>query len=113
MNSDIQFAGTPGPWCVKCFDDFFVEAVSLPVCVMPQGGHFGDTMTRRANALLISAAPDLLEAAKQTNIDLNILLGHVRTSVKSDPKWEGFDELIQKWISRNEIAIQKALTPQQ
>ena len=58
---------TPGPWCVDDHPKMQIlmvvaEAGGMPGLIVNQGRI---TKTDRANARLIAAAPDLLEAAKQ------------------------------------------------
>lgn len=57
---------TPGPWVVE-EDGWISSEDGDPICMIQEGG-FNDLLTMfandRANAGLIAAAPDLLEACK-------------------------------------------------
>ncbi|MGB2525652.1 hypothetical protein [Flagellimonas sp. SN16] len=64
-----------------------------------------------ANAKLIEAAPDLLEALQQINIDLNILKKNIlyESERLENTRFDGYADVIGSWISLNEQAIEKAL----
>lgn len=62
----------------------------------------------KANALLISKAPEMLEELKETVTDLKILRGNILESLKKDHQWEGMVEIVDKWISRKEQLLKKA-----
>ena len=58
---------TPGPWKVTAgiVDNprlMVEDDIGNPVCAMSLRGVYGDTVKMTANAHLISAAPDMLEA---------------------------------------------------
>lgn len=61
-----------------------------------------------ANARLMAAAPDLLEALEETRKDLVVLRGNITDAAKSCSMWEGMPELIDAWIRRNDEAITRA-----
>jgi hypothetical protein len=64
----------------------------------------------RANAKLIAASKDLLEALQETEKDLCVLWGQVKHLEESNPIAEGISDLIQDWRDRNKKAINKALS---
>jgi len=57
---------TPGPWKFDKWNDEKLEALILMDCDHPDGWRFGAWMDTRneANARLIAAAPEMLEALK-------------------------------------------------
>ena len=55
---------TPGPWkVVTSWEDFMVEGPNREEIIF-QDGPYGTPTIKQANARLIAAAPDLLEALK-------------------------------------------------
>jgi len=96
---------TPGPWSVNegtthvrvvgaDGENLFHEDKRLPLAM-------GD-------ARLISAAPELLEALNETDVDLTVLLSNIADSQARDPKWDGMYEVVMRWKARNRAAIAKA-----
>ena len=63
----------------------------------------------KANAQLIAAAPDLLNALIETDKDLCVLEGNMAQIEKSDPRADGMTTLVSEWRKRNKKAINKAL----
>lgn len=64
----MSAAHTPGPWAVNPFDakvDAFDTGKPLPVCAMLWPTDERTEETTYANANLISAAPDMLEALER------------------------------------------------
>ncbi len=62
-----------------------------------------------ANAVLISAAPALLDALEETDKDLCVLESTMRQIEQRDQLAEGMTALVMKWRERNKQAIKKAL----
>lgn len=102
---------TPGPWkfheqgdanqyCLLTNDKRWVIAFS-------QNGEL-HTPEQIANAKLIAAAPDLLEALEETDKDLCVLESTMRQIEQKDHLAHGMTELVIKWRSRNKLAIKKA-----
>lgn len=106
---------TPGPW--KAFNTFGQdiypeydsEAMLHIAELCPEGTENGDCSITyeeaKANAHLIAAAPEMLKALEQSTLTLVLLKNQVVTSCKKDPRWEGMDEEIQKYIDANRNAI--------
>lgn len=63
----------------------------------------------KANAQLIAAAPELLDALIETDKDLCVLEGNMAQIEKSDPRADGMTTLVSEWRERNKKAINKAL----
>ena len=62
----------------------------------------------RANAKLIAAAPNMLDALLETDKDLCVLESTMSQIESTDPRAEGMTELVKKWRERNKLAINKA-----
>ena len=106
-----EFKGTKGEWYVDK-NAMTVTTKGLVdgdiVCDAPEG--FIESMENwKANAKLIAAAPDLLEALEETDKDLCVLFGQVKYLEQNNPIAEGLSNLVQKWRDRNKEAINKAL----
>ena len=80
-------AFTPGPWRVK-IDNVFAgpigDAIHIADCE-PMGGPFDGTPAGRANANLISAAPDLFEILRAI-----ITSGH---AISQPLRWAAMDAI--------------------
>ena len=61
-----------------------------------------------ANARLIAAAPELLEAMRELLTDMKIAQRNMRNAAKRDPAWEGCAEAIQPRVDAAIAAIAKA-----
>jgi len=60
---------TPGPWTINEWSgDFQIGPGAELVCEVPKG-HGSQRLEAEANARLIAAAPDLLEACKRIAVD--------------------------------------------
>ncbi|WP_261437610.1 hypothetical protein [Serratia proteamaculans] len=102
------FSGTLGPWLIDRYGKVVdcrgmtvgVSGVALP-------------MTRDtecvANAHLVSAAPELLEALQETVKDLVAYQVNARNAAKINNRWEGVAEAVQPSIDKARAAINKAL----
>ena len=81
---------TPGPWVVGRQDDeedgrnILIDAKSNPTAFIASALDIADIEAQEANALLISAAPDLLEALEGLlkNVELQADLGDAVLPVK-------------------------------
>lgn len=78
-----------------------------------EGAHIAEIAARSeeslANAHLIAAAPELLDALIETDKDLCVLEGNMVQIEKSDPRADGMTTLVSEWRKRNKKAINKAL----
>ena len=63
---------------------------------------------RIANAKLIAAAPNMLDALLETDKDLCVLESTMAQIESTDPRAECMTELVKKWRERNKFAINKA-----
>lgn len=125
----MTFKGTPGKWKVRYFpdgSDFFVEAANNN---MPQLGYgieilqddFGDhngypKEQRDADAHLIAAAPELLEALQEAMRRLNSMalsiMAHPDYTGEDNAEWTDMVEGANEAIKTGEAAIDKALNYQ-
>lgn len=109
-----EFKGTKGEWI---FDDIDmkikgsgdIEGRTVIANVSPKMDYSRGMTTQCANAHLIAAAPDLLDALIETDKDLCVLEGNMAQIEKSDPRAEGMTTLVSEWRKRNRKAINKAL----
>ena len=62
----------------------------------------------QANAKLIAAAPNMLDALLETDKDLCVLESTMAQIEANYPRAEGMTELVKKWRERNKLAINKA-----
>ena len=78
-----------------------------------EGAHIAEIAARSeeslANAQLIAAAPELLDALIETDKDLCVLEGNMAQIEKIDPRADGMTTLVSEWRKRNKKAINKAL----
>jgi hypothetical protein len=75
---------TKGPWIVSSSTivcDESARIISQGVCFDGLGVPIGEAM---ANALLISAAPDLLEACKRAEVELGFMEGMTKQKASQD-----------------------------
>ena len=112
MKAVEEFKGTKGMWDVLFveFNNYDILCVAKEDTVISQqtfGGKATEEM--KANAHLIAAAPDLLDALIETDKDLCVLEGNIAQIEKSDPRAEGMTTLVSEWRKRNRKAINKAL----
>jgi hypothetical protein len=61
-----------------------------------------------ANARLIAAAPDLLDALRECRTDLIIGANNADHAAKTDPRWEGVGDRLRYRASKADAAIAKA-----
>ena len=107
-----EFKGTKGIWEVLFieFENYNILCVGREDTVISQqtfGGKATEEM--KANAQLIAAAPELLDALIETDKDLCVLEGNMAQIEKSDPRADGMTTLVSEWRKRNKKAINKAL----
>ncbi len=112
---------TPGPWemGVKCDEhsSYFDCDINIyppkakdgeyqysgPIAVVAVNSDVDD-----ANARLIAAAPEMLEALRELLTDMVIAQGNMRNAAKRDSSWEGCAEAIQPRVDAARAAIAKA-----
>lgn len=108
----MEFKGTKGKWEVMYLGSDLYHNVGI------NGLSFISTFKNKFleitneediyNAKLIAAAPELLEEIKGTLIDLKILYHQILSEAKTNHRFEGMPEIIQKWIDTKEELIKKA-----
>ncbi len=107
---------TPGPWIAAQSDPaegcdvWWITACPAAnqekeIATVP-GGYPHER--HEANASLIAAAPELLEALRELLTDMVIAQGNMRKAAKRDPAWEGCAEIIQPRVDAARAAIAKA-----
>lgn len=126
-----EFSGTPGPWSaiqnyvdeVSVIDSDGFKVVTAERTAILLGWdekgfeRWGDEGGSRhlsgpeqfANAYLIAAAPELLDALQETVKDLVAYQINARNAAKINDRWEGCAEAVQPSIDRAREAINKAL----
>lgn len=124
-----EFKGTPGPWDVMNQTDVFgqlggdsgdgavadeTDGWQICDCAVGMTKWAGDYTelgydVRVANAKLISAAPELLEALQETVKDLVAYQVNARHASKINSRWEGCAESVQPSIDKARKAMNKAL----
>ena len=117
----MKFKGTKGEWevsdkgiykneyGVKTMSINFEEENAIECIELYIGIDDDDELSLEANAKLIAAAPELLEALQETEKDLCVLWGQMLHLEKTNPIAEGLSDLIDGWRNRNKQAINKAL----
>ena len=113
---DKLFKGTKGKWVL--WNDGYAfdvvkesDAIMTIACVYDgkEAENDIDVVVAKANAQLIAAAPELLDAIIETDKDLCVLEGNMAQIEKSDPRADGMTTLVSEWRKRNKKAINKAL----
>ena len=99
---------TKGEWRVSLSNTSYADVVvdGFDICTC-WSGYVGEDETK-ANAKLIAAAPDMLEALLETDKDLCVLESTMLQIEATDTRAEGMTELVKKWRERNQFAIKKA-----
>lgn len=114
-----EFKGTKGEWIITEPEDSngyvyigrYGNDNRIATCytVDFENHKGGITEETRANAKLISAAPELLEVLQETDKDLCALESTMLQIEKKDHLAEGMTKLVREWRERNKKAINKAL----
>lgn len=110
---------TPGPWWVEITTptgeplSYYSEVSgnkwgALAQVVTAMDGEGGLCAEGVANARLIAAAPELLEALIETRTSLMIVAEQVLDASKTDPRWEGVYEKLTPYLEQSRAAIAKA-----
>ena len=102
-----EFKGTKGEWKIQEPYNTFVYGSGGKLICQIKYDPFSEESA--ANARLISASPELLEALQETDKDLCILEGSMAQIEKVDKRAEGMTGLVKEWRARNKKAINKAL----
>ena len=63
---------------------------------------------REEDSRLIAAAPDMLAALQETDIDLTVLFYNIHAALEQDPRWSGMLDIVLRWQDRNRAAIAAA-----
>ena len=103
MSNDKKFKGTPGPWDAHCMHgDARIGSNGEAIAVAPRHAD-QKNWPKSANARLIAAAPDLLEALQALD-----------KAARKIASWNGLDiadadEQFDGIFERSETAIAKAI----
>ena len=98
---------TEGEW-TKGQDNFCIDISCNDKVLATCWDSVGGRSERIANAKLIAAAPNMLDALLETDKDLCVLESTMSQIESTDPRAEGMTELVKKWRERNKLAINKA-----
>ena len=105
----MEFKGTKGEWYVVGSEPAEIATDKKSICFVGIQDYFNKDIEQRANAKLIAAAPELLDALLETDKDLCILWAQMLELEETNPRAEGLSDLIKSWRDRNKKAINKAL----
>lgn len=109
------FKGTPGPWEVDRNNVHSGRIATIHHCIGNDwveiwSPEWPDTEEKQeANARLMSAAPELLDALQEMVKDLVAYQINARNAAKINNRWEGCAEAVQQSIDKAREAINKAL----
>nr|WP_315528249.1 hypothetical protein [uncultured Achromobacter sp.] len=95
---------TEGPWRYDYEPGYCGELIAADgttICT------FSDE-PKPMDSMLMSAAPDLLQALDALFTDMIIAQGNMRDAAKRDPRWEGCAEEIQPRIDAARAVLAKA-----
>lgn len=95
---------TPGPW--KIDPNRRGKAITCSIGLTIAGAH--KCGSQDANARLIAAAPELLEALKECCADLVIASDNARDAAKTDQRWAGVADILLKRARLGQSVIAKA-----
>lgn len=115
-----EFKGTPAPWKIindkddtyfpsvvfSDTDDNTVFGVNRRIVINESHDKKMDSI--RANALLISKAPEMLDEINESIKDLLCMQISINEAMKTDSRWGGMYELLQKQIDRKKELIKSA-----
>lgn len=103
---------TPGPWtnhgriAQPGLPHSAVAAKTLLARVYSEA--FGDSEQETANANLIAAAPELLDALENVVKHLVVAQWNMRDAAQRDPRWEGCADMCNASVEAAHAAIAKA-----
>lgn len=114
-----EFKGTPAPWkIINDKDDSYFPSVvfsdhdetgfGINRRIVVNESHDKKMDSIRANALLISKAPEMLDEINESIKDLLCMQISINKAMKTDSRWEGMYELLQKQIDRKKELIKSA-----
>jgi hypothetical protein len=93
---------TLGDWVVIKSRDVWPSVISKGVAII------ANDIENEADAYLIAAAPELLAELEEARIDLLLVRNSARDAAKTDPRWEGVAEILDKRVQAADAAINKA-----
>ena len=109
----MDFKGIKGQWFIDYSEQYMngSNVLCTPIStnqVINLCDVYGDDDTAKANALLISKAPEILEEIQDTIDELKLLKSTILEALKTNNKLESVVEVIQNWIDRKEQLIKEA-----
>lgn len=101
---------TEGEWIIDDIDILSESGMAICQVYDASDSHIldMDMDVVNANAKLIAAAPNMLDALLETDKDLCVLESTMAQIEANYPRAEGMTELVKKWRERNQMAINKA-----
>ena len=98
---------TEGEWIMDDIDILSESGMAICQVYDASDSHIldMDMDVVNANAKLIAAAPNMLDALLETDKDLCVLESTMSQIESTDPRAEGMTELVKKWRERNKLAI--------
>lgn len=103
---------TKGKWEVNSYDEILVTTnviyTNEGICRCFNRKFTGNKIEDKANSLLISKAPEMLEELKETVVDLKNLRDVIEDSSKKDQELVVVVKIVDNWISRKEQLLKEA-----
>lgn len=106
----MEFKGTKGGWYVESMDDTFIRSKASKVNIATMDGANWILNESRANALLISKAPEMLDMLNKARIELS----RIKSSMMAHPdctigsEFDDYTSSAQECENEIELLIKEA-----